>query len=442
MASLSLRRFAGVNCMTFNRYLATSPATNPSKSYKLLIVGGGTGGTATANRLTRILGAGNVAVIEPSDVHYYQPLFTLVGGGIKQLDQSARPTKSVLPKSCDWIQDYAVKFDPDNNTVTTGNGTQLKYDYLVVAMGLSLRYDKVPGLVEALKSDPSVCSNYSPQYVNKTFKAIQQFKDGNAIFTFPNTPIKCAGAPQKIMYLTEEHLRKAGKRDKANIMLNTSLGVIFGVKKYADALWKVVESRGMNVNLRQNLIEVRHETKEAIFELLDSKDKETVTYKYEMLHAVPPMSPPDVLLSSPLVDATGYVDVNKNTLQHNKYQNVFGIGDCTSIPTSKTAAAVASQTAYLQKSIKSVMAGKQPDSKYDGYTSCPLVTARGKCIMAEFDFDSQPLETFPFNQAKERWSMYLMKAEGFLRVYYWMLLPGIWNGPAFIRKLLRFGMSK
>ncbi|XP_064107561.1 sulfide:quinone oxidoreductase, mitochondrial-like [Macrobrachium nipponense] len=411
------------------------------KSYKLVVVGGGAGGCATAAKFSSKLGKGQVAVIDPANMHYYQPMWTLVGGGMKTLEDSGKPMSEVLPKKADWIKEKVVSFDPHNNKVITNDGQEINYEYLVVALGIQLNFDKIKGLLDALET-PGVCSNYSPLFVKRTFKSLKNFKEGNALFTFPNTPIKCAGAPQKIMYISEEYFRKHGKRDKANIVYYTSLPVLFGIKKYADALWEVVKERNITVNLRHNLIEVMPDSKEAVFQNLD-KPEEISTVKYEMLHVTPPMSSPDVLQKcSALVDGAGYLKVNKETLQHETFPNIFGIGDCTNIPTSKTAAAVAGQIGVLRKNLSKVMDGKTPDSAYDGYTSCPLVTGYSTCILAEFDMNGNPLETFPINQAKERRTMFHMKKDIMPTMYWLGMLNGYWEGPKYVRKAMHLGFSK
>jgi len=219
-------------------------------------------------------------------------------------------------------------------------------------------------------------------------------------------------------------------------------GVLFGVKKYADALWKVVEQRSINVNLRHSLIEVKADSKEAVFEHLDTK--EIITRPYDLLHVTPPMATPTALgENKELSNAGGFLDVNQYTLRHNKYNNIFGIGDCTSVPTAKTAAAVAAQLGIMRKNLGAVLDGKDPEAQYEGYTSCPLVTGRKSCILAEFDFQAppQPLETFPVNQAKERSTMYMMKAHVMPHLYWHGLVKGWWEGPAVFRKLFRFGFS-
>jgi len=421
------------------RLLSTSSRLDRELSYKLVVVGGGAGGCGTANKFANKLGKDQVAVIEPGEMHYYQPMWTLVGGGLKSLAQSGRPMENCLPKNATWLKDSVTSFSPEENQLTTASGDVITYDHLVIAMGLQLRYEKIKGLPEAFDT-PGVGSNYSVKYVEKTTEAIKNFKGGNALFTFPNSPIKCAGAPQKIMYIAEEAFKKAGVQ--ANIQYHTALPVLFGVKKYADALWEVVKGRGINVNLRHNLIEVKPESKEAVFQHLDTQ--ETVTVPYDLLHVTPPMSTPDPLASNAsLADAAGFLDVNKETLQHNKFPNIFGIGDCTSVPTAKTAAAVAAQLGIIRKNLGASLNSQPLPTKYDGYTSCPLVTGSSSVILAEFDFQAppQPLETFPINQAKERWTMYQLKAHFMPQLYWFGLIKGWWEGPGIFRKALHFGMK-
>lgn len=435
------------------------------KHFPLVVLGGGAGGCSVAARSCRMLGSGNVAVVEPAKYHYYQPMWTLVGAGVTNIDATANLMVDVLPEECVLFQHRVMEFDPDNNKVTLSNGDVLSYCYLVIALGLQLNYHKVNGLLEALKEDPMVCSNYWRDTVEKTWPALQNFKGGNAVFTFPNSPVKCAGAPQKIMYLADEYWRKTGVRDQANIIYKTSQSVIFSVKKYAASLSKVIQKKGIQVDFKKNLVAIDHRKKEAVFEKMegetgdseaqlgcskatfssdDAKVGELTSVKYDFIHVTPPMSAPDVLKNSTssIVDQTGFLDVNKSTLQHVKYNNIFGLGDCTNIPTGKTAAAVASQNKILARTIKEVMKDKKPTSNYDGYTSCPLITGYSTCILAEFDYDLQPLETFPFDQSQERWFLYRMKKDVMPGIYWKGLLNGHWSGPKMARKMLHLGMSK
>lgn len=412
---------------------------NIQHSCKLLIVGGGTGGCTMAAKLSKY--ERDIIILEPSETHYYQPLFTLIGGGMKTLSQACRSTKSVLPKNVNWIQDKVNSFNPKDNYVTISNGDSIYYDYMVVSVGLQFNYDKIVGLKEALDTkDSGVCTNYSSEYVEKTFKVLKSINDGNAIFTFPNTPVKCAGAPQKIMYICEDYLRKKGKRDKINIMYKTSTPTIFGVKKYAQKLQQLCDERNISVDIKKNLIQINQKEKKAIFEFLDDPNK-TMSIKYSMLHVTPPMSPPKVLIKSSLSNSAGYLDVDPYTLRHNIYGNVFGIGDCTSCPTSKTGAAVAAQSMVVFNNMINVINGKSIKDKYDGYTSCPLVTGYTKCILAEFDYELKPLETFPINQGNELRSMFIMKKYALPFIYWNFMLKGYWSGPKIIRKIMHFGLD-
>ncbi|XP_043084499.1 sulfide:quinone oxidoreductase, mitochondrial isoform X1 [Puntigrus tetrazona] len=441
-------------------HVHTSSGLAAKDHYRVLVLGGGSGGVTMAARMKRKVGAQNVAIVEPSEMHYYQPIWTLVGAGAKSVASSGRSTASVIPSGVTWVKSKVAEFDPENNTVRTDSGKKISYDYLIVALGLELHYEKIKGLPEGFEH-PKIGSNYSVKTVEKTWNALKNFKGGNALFTYPNTPIKCGGAPQKIMYLSDAFLRKVhsqsmssqtmaaivvfsvkhtGKRSKANIIYNTSLPVLFGVKKYSDALWEIVKTRDLNVNLRHNLIEVRADKQEAVFENLD-KPGETEVYKYEMIHVTPPMGPPAVLKGSSLDDAGGWLDVNKNTLQHKTYANVFGIGDCTNLPTSKTAAAVAAQSAVLDRTVSRILKKQTPDKAYDGYTSCPLVTSYNTVILAEFDYDGQPLETFPVDQSKESRVMYHMKADLMPHLYWNGLLKGLWGGPGPYRTIMHLGMK-
>jgi len=411
------------------------------KHVKVLVAGGGAAGASTAHHLCRVLSSNQVTVIEPSNVHYYQPMWTLVGGGVKSLAASARPMKSILPSKAEWIQDSVRSFRPEKNLVVTKEGQEIEYEYLVVAMGIRNRWDWVQGLKEALDREGSgVCTNYSHLYVEKTYQEMKNFKGGNALFTFPNTPIKCAGAPQKIMYLAEEMFRK--KNLERNVKFLSSLPVLFSVKKYADELWKIVEKNEISVCLRQNLTEVKSEANVAVFENLDTQEKFELPYNF--LHVTPPMSSPDPIYENKdLTDESGLLHVDKSTLQHTRYPNIFGIGDCINLPAPcKTAAAVSVQTEVVRRNLLSQMSKEPLPASYTGYSSCPLVTSRSTCIMAEFNYfktPAEPEETFPFDQSKERRLMFQMKSHLMPWLYWNGLIKGYWTGPATWRKMFHLG---
>lgn len=386
-------------------------------TYKVLIVGGGTAGITVAAQLKKRLKAGEIAIVEPSTKHYYQPLWTLVGGGIFPKERSEREEKDYIPDGVEWIQARVTEFYPEKNTVLTDKHGEIGYEYLVVCPGIQINWHLVKGLKESLGKN-GVCSNYAYETVESTWENIRNLNEGIAVFTQPNTPIKCGGAPQKIAYLAEDYFRLNGRRDRIVVKFISGMPSIFSVKKYADALMKHCQQTDIETLFKHNLVEIRPEKKEAIFINLDTQQE--LVQPYDMIHVTPPMGPPDLIKNSPLADSAGWVDVNKSTLQHNKYQNVFGLGDASSLPTSKTGAAIRKQAPVLVKNLLSLMKGEALTASYDGYTSCPLVTGYDSLILAEFDYDLNPRETFPFDQSKERYSMFLLKK--------YVLPPLYWHG--------------
>ncbi|GAM27718.1 hypothetical protein SAMD00019534_108940 [Acytostelium subglobosum LB1] len=405
----------------------TTNSTAPNdKVTRIVIVGGGTGGLSTASMLQRKFeSAGDITIVEPSDKHYYQPLWTLVGGGIFPKEKSVRNEADFIPKGAKWEKDAVATFNPDNNNVVTKTGKKLEYDYLVVATGITLYLDRIRGLKETLGKN-GVTTNYSFDTVDKTFEFIKSTKSGAAIFTFPNTPIKCGGAPQKILWLADDYFRKNHCRNEVDIMFNTAGVSMFAVKKYSDALDVLAKERNVQQNFKYNLIEVDGPNKTAIFETPEGNK----SMKFEMLHVVPPMGPLPEVKNSPLADpATGYVTVNKETLQHTKYENVFSLGDCSNLPTSKTAAAITKQAPCLVANLIHHKNGQPLAAKYDGYTSCPITTGYNSLMLAEFKYDSVVSETFPWDQSKPGYYGMFLKKYVFPTAYWNGVLAGRWFGP-------------
>ena len=390
--------------------------------HQVVIVGGGTAGISVAARLTNgWFNKRDVAVIEPADTHYYQPLWTLVGGGVVPKEVTGRPMKSVIPKRVHWIKDAVAQFEPDKNVIRTREGKIITYDWLVIAAGLQLNWDKIPGLKEGVTKN-GVCSNYSYETVDSTWQNIKNFKGGTAIFTMPSGAVKCGGAPQKIMYLAEETFRRNGVRKGSTVMFTSTLPNIFAVDRYRKTLEEIIQRKQIVCHFREELIEIFGDRREAVFRNLDSG--ETISRSYDMLHVTPPMGPPTFIAKSSLADKEGWVDVDRATLQHKKFPNVFSIGDCSNLPTSKTGAAIRKQAPVLVGNLIAAMSSQKMSGKYDGYTSCPLVTGYGKLVMAEFDYDKKPEETFPIDQSKERWSMWLVKRYLLPQLYWHGMLKG------------------
>lgn len=395
-----------------------------STHHAILIIGGGNAGISLAARL-RHAGQEDVGLIEPSDTHYYQPLWTLVGGGCAPQEESRRSESSVIPQGVAWIKDAAVDIDPEAQTVLLGSGGRVTYDYLVVCPGIQLDWNKVPGMAEAVSS-PSASSNYDYNLAPKTWDLIKSTRSGTAIFTQPSGPIKCAGAPQKIAYLAADYWRKTGVLDDIRVVLVLPTPGMFGVPVFAEELERVVADYGIEVRKNSEMVSVDPETNTAT--IADNSAETQEDLHYTMLHMVPPQSAPDWLKATKLADPEdpgGYVEVDKNTLQHTRYPNVFALGDAGSSPNSKTGAAIRKQAPVVAKNLLAAMKGAPVAAQYGGYASCPLTTARNKMLLAEFDYTMDPAPSIPLiNTTRERRDMWYLKRHGLPTMYWNLILKG------------------
>lgn len=417
---------------------AISPAPTPKKAQKpapkkttelghhtIVIIGGGTAGLTVAARLHRA-GQTDIAIIEPSEKHYYQPLWTLVGGGIVSAEETERPEESLIPSDCRWIKDYAEEIDPEAKKVRVRGGGEVGYDYLVVAPGIQLDWDKIPGMRQALESD-CVSSNYDFRLAPKTARLIENFRGGTALFMQPAGPFKCGGAPQKIMYLAADYFRRTGKADRSRVVFASPLAAIFGVAEFRAVLEKVVERYGIDTRFQHTMVEIRPDQREAVFDAVAGEGKiERRVIQYDMMHVVPPQSAPDFIKKSPIASPEGWAAADKYTLQHPVYPNVFALGDASSLPAARTGAAIRKQAPVLVENLIAVMNGKEPAAKYNGYSSCPLVLSYETLLLAEFDYDSKPAPSIPLiNTIKERHDMYLLKRYGLPWLYWNLMLKGL-----------------
>lgn len=416
-----------------------------TQHYRFLIVGGGTGGISAAARLHRKFPKDSIAIIDPSEHHYYQPLWTLVGAGIVKKEVTERPMKSVLPEGVIWLKDRVSELIPEKNSLKLSSESLVSYDYLILSPGLKVDFEKIPGVMGNLGKN-GLCSIYDYQQSEKTFEQIRTFKGGSAIFTLPPMPIKCAGAPQKIMYLAEEYFRNSGIRENTRIHFYSNSPTIFGVPLFATALAEVAKRRGIETHFLQKLIEVKPNEKIAVFEKVEPppapvapgcaptstpKDPhlgEKTEVPYDLLHVVPSNSAPDFIAKSSLAwpdgPQKGWLKVDPYTLQNDQYPNVFGIGDVIGAPNAKTGAAIRKQVPLMIDNLIDVIAGRSPQRKYDGYSSCPLVTSRSTVMLAEFGYDGKILPSFPLDPTKERYSYWLLKRYLLPKIYWWGMLKG------------------
>ena len=413
------------------------------KKHQIVIIGGGTAGITVAAQLMRKDKSLDVALVEPSEKHYYQPAWTLVGAGTYDFKATERAEKDLIPKGVEWIKEYAEDILPDDNKIVLRNGEEIGYDYLVVAPGLVMKPSLIEGLEETMNKN-GVCSNYTdPNYV---WELMQNFKGGTVLFTQPSTPIKCGGAPQKIMYLMSDYLRKHKLLDKSKVIFATPGSVIFGVKEFAITLEKIIDRYGIEDRYHHKLIKVDGPNKIATYEVTEydetgcvikapsgEEKKSIVEIPFEMMHLAPPQAAPEFVSKSKIAHAEGaskgWVKVDKNTLQNPDYKNVFALGDVAALPTAKTGAAVRKQAPVVVDNIlKLIAGGEATNADYTGYSSCPLVTAYGKMLLAEFGYGnkrmSDPLISKFVDTTKEQWSMWILKKYGLPFLYWNLMLRG------------------
>lgn len=413
--------------------------------YQILIIGGGTAGIMTASRLLKLDKTLEIGLIEPADDHWYQAAWTLVGAGTFDYEKTKRPMAEVMPKGLDWIKDFATALDPDNNKVSTKENGDITYEYLIACPGLVMEPSMIEGLEEALDKGV-VCSNYTdPEH---TWEVIKNFKGGNAIFTQTTTPIKCGGAPQKIAYMAADNFRK--RKLDANVIFATPGSVIFGLKNIASTLHEVINRYGMHFRPFYAPIKIDADKKLVTFKYVKPNENQcmitennsigekladeggtTVEMPFDMLHLAPPQAAPKFIRESVLANDGGWLDVDQFTLQHKKYPNVFGIGDSAGLPTAKTGAAIRKQVPVLIENLTQLMKkDKVGNKKYNGYSSCPIVTGYGKMVLAEFDYDQNFIpdpklkQMLVFNSDKEHWRLWMLKKYGLPYLYWNKMLKG------------------
>lgn len=418
--------------------------------YQILIIGGGNAGLSVASQLLLKNKNLQIGIVEPSEKHYYQPAWTLVGAGAFDIAKTEKKEADYIPQNTTWIKEAVTTFSPEKNTVTCTNGTEITYDYLVVCPGIQLDWKKIDGLTETLGKN-EVSSNYSFNTAPYTWELIKNFKGGTAVFTNPATPIKCGGAPHKIMYLACDYWRKKGILDQCDVHYVSGAGVIFGVPEYAETLKKKVAQYNIKVHFGANVTAIDGKSKTIFFESKEQpKDLETkfstlqascygitenqaeasiskVSLNFDICHTVPPQSAPDFIKKSPLADANnplGYVEIDKHTMQHSRFKNIFALGDCTNAPCSKTGAAIRKQAPVVVENLLQLIANHPVTASYDGYSACPIPTQYGKLMLAEFDYSNKPKMTFPFDQAKPRWTMWILKTKILPWLYWNKILKG------------------
>jgi sulfide:quinone oxidoreductase len=424
-AALALPGAAGV---------ATAPAgarAAPLRtSARIVIVGSGLGGIAVANRLSSMLDGARITIVDRKEEHNYQPGYTLVASGVWPVDKVRDRNADFQPAGVEWVRDMAAAFDPAANEVVTAGGSRIRYDYLVVATGVHLDYAQIEGMDVAAIGREGLASVYpGPQAAQATWEAMQAFatRGGKALMTLPATPLKCAGAPLKMTFMLRDRLARAGTLARSEIRFESALGNVFGVKAVNDdvlARWKTL---GIGVDYTQKLVAVDIGRHRATFA---SPEGERTERDYDFLHVVPPMRAPDAIRASDLAWKTGpfaaggWLEVDRETLRHRRYPNVFGVGDVNGTPRGKTAATVKKSAPLVAHNLVEVIAGREPDQRFDGYTSCPLITREGSAMLIEFDYEGRLTPSLPMIEPlQDSYFAWLMKYR-LLKPAYMAVLKG------------------
>lgn len=407
---------------------------------KIVIIGGGAAGISMAARLNRWLDNPDITLIDPSDRQFYQPGFTLIASGVYKPEEVWKNQADCIPNGVKWIKDSVAAVDPVWNQVTTINNGKIPYDFLVLTPGVQTNWDKVEGITHETLGQGNAHSIYDFEGSQKTWKAIQEFSKtgGRGIYTDTYTKHKCGGAPKKICLLTEHYNRKQGTRDNVKLDYYTAAHELYDVPYYTPRLLEIYKERNIPINLNVRVKGIDTASKQVYFEKVETVGEEKVitpfVEDYDFLHFTPPMSAPDFVRESGLGWTEGklakeaWVMVDKATLVHDKYPNIVSLGDVAGIPTSKTSAAIRVQVPIAAKNLISLMEGKEPVEKYNGYAACPIVTDYGHVLLCEFDYDKKPTSSFPFSMmdvSKELWAAWILKVYALKPMYFHGMLNGL-----------------
>lgn len=396
----------------------------------IVIAGSGLAGIAMANRLAKGLDGARITIVDGKEAHNYQPGYTLVATGVWPVSKVEDRNADFHPEGVQWIKDFVAEFDPAANTLTTRSGQRIPYDFLVVATGLQMNFDQIEGMdVKAIGQNGLASVYPGPQAAVATWSAMDAFRGagGRAVMTLPATPLKCAGAPLKMTFMVVDRLKQAGKLASSKVEFHSALGNVFGVKPVNDNVLKRWSDLGVEVTYNHKLTRVDIGGRRATF---STPEGDTQTVEYDFLHVVPPMSAPDAVRQSDLswkdgpFAAGGWLEVDKGTLQHRRYPNVFGLGDVNGTPRGKTAATVKKSTPLVAQNLMDVIAGKAPSQTFDGYTSCPLIVREGSAMLIEFDYEGRLTPSLPMIEPlQESYFAWVMK-QRMLKPAYLAVLKG------------------
>lgn len=361
----------------------------------LLIIGGGAAGLSLASSLLRRQPGLEICIVEPSTEHYYQAGFTMVGGGVFDAAKTVRREADVMPAGVTWIRAAVTHILPESRHVILDDGSKLSYARLAVCPGLKLNFAAVEGL-EATLGQNGVTTNYRHDLAPYTWELVKSLRRGKALFTQPPMPIKCAGAPQKALYLAADHWRREGVLRDIDIRFCNAGAALFGVQDYVPALMRYIEQYGTRLQLGYNLVRVDGPARLATFATTDASGQvQLVEEHFDMLHVCPPQCAPDFIRNSAVADRGGWLEVDAHTLRHLRYPEIWGLGDVCNTANAKTAAAVRKQAPIVAANLLADIRQEEPRYRYDGYGACPLTVERGRVVLAEFTYGGKLSPTLP-----------------------------------------------
>lgn len=407
---------------------AARAADKLASKARIVIAGAGAAGLAAASRLAEQLDGASITLVDGRKEHFYQPGYTLVGAGLKPASYVVSTTAEYVPKGVDWIEERVAEFDPEGNKVVTESGKAIPYDFLLVATGLKLDYAAIPGMdVDQIGKNGLGSVYHSAAAAEATWRSMSDFADkgGIGLFLRPGTEMKCAGAPLKYTFITDDYLRRRGNRGKAELVYNANNKVLFSVPIVSEKVRMLFDDRKVKVNYERILESIDLGKRIAIFK----SPIGPVEHPYDFINVIPPMRAPDAVRNSPLPwqeggwAKDGWIEVDKHSLRHKRFDNVFAVGDVAGVPKGKTAASVKWQVPVAVDHLLASIAGKESSSVYNGYTSCPLITRLGQAMLVEFDYKDNLVPSFPgvIAPLEELWITWVMKTMALKPTYLSML---------------------
>ena len=391
---------------------------------RLVILGGGTAGTMSANRLRRRLDPGDwkISVVDKSEIHYYQPGHLFVPFGIYRPQDVVKPRRRFIPDGVDLIFGEIAQVVPAENRVLLTDGQELPYDYLIIATGTSPRPDQTPGMAET-EWRKSVHEFYTLEGATALGERLADWDGGRMLVQIVDMPIKCPVAPLEFTFLADAFFAERGIRDRVDLTLVTPLEGAFTKPIASKHLGSILGERGVRIE------------GDFVVERIDPDRKTVVSYDgreipFDLLVTVPLHMGADYLAASGLGDELNYVPVDKCTLLSKAYANIFAIGDASDIPTSKAGSVAHFSLELFEDNFVSHVRGRAMTRPFDGHANCFIESGHGKGLLIDFNYDTEPLPgkyplpgIGPFSLLRETEANHWGKMM-FRWVYWNLLLPG------------------